>query len=249
MTIDKVLPKLAKEMPKELPPRTVLYIAANTVAYKIFRSVLCTTVEFARPALVDLKRQDEGLGCEFFGVWNAEGAKNMSLRKARQQVAVLLAGVPAGCAVMKISGSPRESLYPAHDIAELNDGRRRDATGVTGGIPRRGPNSAFRNDGYAVGPEGLPLRSGNGLQMLARNASDLRVQCENPARAEQRLVSACHKSREKGRDCKKTDDVLRGELAHGRSAPASAPRLCGSGRRGDLAFRRVDPALHPVNVA
>jgi hypothetical protein len=76
MTIDKVLPELAKEMPKELPPRTVLYVAANTVAYKIvFRSVLCTTVEFARPAMVDLKRKDEGLGCEFFGVWNAEGEK------------------------------------------------------------------------------------------------------------------------------------------------------------------------------
>ncbi|EHK57268.1 hypothetical protein [Allomesorhizobium alhagi] len=76
MTIDKLLPELAKEMPKELPPRAVLYIAANTVAYKIvFRSVLCTAVEFARPAMVDLKRNDEGLGCEFFGVWNEAGAK------------------------------------------------------------------------------------------------------------------------------------------------------------------------------
>jgi hypothetical protein len=76
MTIDKLLPELAKEMPKELPPRSVLYIAANTVAYKIvFRSVLCTAVEFARPAMVDLKRNDEGLGCEFFGVWNEAGAK------------------------------------------------------------------------------------------------------------------------------------------------------------------------------
>jgi hypothetical protein len=76
MTIDKLLPELAKETPKELPPRSVLYIAANTVAYKIvFRSVLCTAVEFARPAMVDLKRNDEGLGCEFFGVWNEAGAK------------------------------------------------------------------------------------------------------------------------------------------------------------------------------
>jgi hypothetical protein len=58
MTIDKLLPELAKEMPKELPARSVLYIAANAAAYKIvLRSVLCTTVEFARPAMVDPKRE------------------------------------------------------------------------------------------------------------------------------------------------------------------------------------------------
>lgn len=69
MTIDKLLPEPAKEMPKELPARSVLYIAANAAAYKIvLRSVLCTTVEFARPAMVDPKRKHEGLGCEFFGV-------------------------------------------------------------------------------------------------------------------------------------------------------------------------------------
>lgn len=76
MRIDKLLPELAKEMPKELPPRTVLYVAANAGAYKIvFYSVLCTAVEFARPAMVDAKRNHEGLGCEFFGVWNEAGAK------------------------------------------------------------------------------------------------------------------------------------------------------------------------------
>jgi hypothetical protein len=41
----------------------------------VFRSVLCTAVEFARPAMVDPKRNHEGLGCEFFGVWNEAGAK------------------------------------------------------------------------------------------------------------------------------------------------------------------------------
>jgi hypothetical protein len=76
MTIDKLLPDLAKEMPKELPPRTALYLTANTAAYKIvFRSALCTAVEFAHPAMVDPKRKHEGLGCEFFGVWNTPGAK------------------------------------------------------------------------------------------------------------------------------------------------------------------------------
>jgi hypothetical protein len=76
MRIDKLLPELAKEMPKQLPPRTVLYVAANAGAYKIvFYSVLCTAVEFARPAMVDAKRNHEGLGCEFFGVWNEAGAK------------------------------------------------------------------------------------------------------------------------------------------------------------------------------
>jgi hypothetical protein len=32
-------------------------------------------VEFAHPAMVDPKRKHEGLGCEFFGVWNTPGAK------------------------------------------------------------------------------------------------------------------------------------------------------------------------------
>jgi hypothetical protein len=77
--LDKVLPEIAKEMPAEMPAGTVLLVRATDTAYKIvFRSRLCTAVEFARPEMIDRVREPAkagGLGCEFFGVWNKPGAR------------------------------------------------------------------------------------------------------------------------------------------------------------------------------
>ncbi|NGO52217.1 hypothetical protein [Allomesorhizobium camelthorni] len=87
------------------------------------------------------------------------------------------------------------------------------------------------------------------MQMLARNAPDLRIQRENAARMEQRHIPAWLESHKKGRNSEETFDALRGEFAHGHSPFASASRNSGSGRSRDLAFRGVDSILHPIKVA
>ena len=79
VSLDKVLPELAKEMPAAMPARTGMLVRATANGYKIvFRSRLCSAVEFARPELLDRVREPAntaGLGCEYFGVWNKPGAK------------------------------------------------------------------------------------------------------------------------------------------------------------------------------
>jgi hypothetical protein len=143
-------------------------------------------------------------------------------------------------------------VYPAHtDIvtgAGPNDGGRKDEAGTTNGFQRRGASPACRNDFHALGAEGIPLRPGNGLQMLAGNAPDLRIQCENAASMEQRHIPAWLENRKKGRNGEGTFGALRSEYAHGCSPFASTSRISGSGRSRNLAFRRVDPTLHPVKV-
>jgi hypothetical protein len=79
VSLDKVLPELAKEMPAAMPARTGMLVRATAKGYKIvFRSRLCAAVEFARPELLDRVREPAntaGLGCEYFGVWNKAGAR------------------------------------------------------------------------------------------------------------------------------------------------------------------------------
>lgn len=67
---------LAAAMPKSLPKGTTALVRANGKGYKVLlNSPLCSTVELADLALVDPVRKRVGLGCSFFGMWNADGAK------------------------------------------------------------------------------------------------------------------------------------------------------------------------------
>lgn len=67
---------LAGGLPKSLPKGTSVLVRANAKGYKVLlNSPLCSTVELADLALVDPVRKRVGLGCSYFGMWNADGAK------------------------------------------------------------------------------------------------------------------------------------------------------------------------------
>jgi hypothetical protein len=72
--LEKILPKVAATKPKTLPAGTKIIVRADGRNYKIlYYSVLCSTVQFAKPAMVDAKRGTAGLGCLYFGKWSAGG--------------------------------------------------------------------------------------------------------------------------------------------------------------------------------
>ena len=72
--ISAISPDLAKEAPK-LAGGGRISVRASADGYKILlMSRLCTTAKFLRVDMVDPRRDTLAVGCEHFGLWNAEGA-------------------------------------------------------------------------------------------------------------------------------------------------------------------------------